>query len=50
MCVCVCVYIYIYIISSVFSRIRAKYGEILMRENADQNNFGHGHFLRSARL
>ena len=40
---------------SVISRIRAEYGETLrispysvwMRENADQNNFEYGHFLRS---
>ena len=43
---------------SVFSRIRAEYGEILrifpysgqMQENADQNNSEYGHFLRSAYL
>ena len=41
---------------SAFSRIRTEYGEILcissysfrMRENADQNNFEYGHFLRGA--
>ena len=40
---------------SAFSRIRTEYGDILhisphsvrMRENADQNNFEHGHFSRS---
>ena len=40
---------------SVFSRIRTEYGEILrispysfgMRENADRNNYEHGHFSRS---
>ena len=40
---------------SVISRIRAEYGETLrispysvwMRENADQNNFEYGQFLRS---
>ena len=40
---------------SAFSRIRNEYGEIFrispysvrMRENADQNNSEHGHFLRS---
>ena len=41
---------------STLSRIRTEYGEILriflysvrIRENADQNNSEHGHFLRSA--
>ena len=41
--------------SSIFFRIRTKYGEIRiispysvrMRENADQNNSRYGHFLRS---
>ena len=40
---------------SAFSRIRTEYGEIIriswysiqMRENADQNNCGYKHFLRS---
>ena len=43
---------------SVFSCIRAEYGEILsispysvrMRENTDQNNSEYGHFLRSVYL
>ena len=40
-----------------FSRIRTEYGGILyispylvrMRENADQNNYEYGHFLRSVK-
>ena len=43
---------------SAFSSIWTEYGEILrispysvrMRENADQNNSEHGHFLRSGTL
>ena len=32
---------------SVFCRIWTEYGEVLMRENTDQNNSEYGHFLRS---
>ena len=51
-------YPYLELFWPVFSGIRTEYGEILhispfsvrIQENADQNNFEYGHFLRSVVL